>query len=320
MIRATPEAPTDERASLLAFASAAEQAAYRAGIEAGLRRAAAAPSQDGGADSPDPFDPVDLRRRSDGWTPEKQREFVEALADTGVIRHAAASVGMSEQSVSRLRRRANARAFDLACDAAQRIGARRTLSIAVERALEGQVRRHYYHGELRSEERVYDNKLLIYLIGKLGLGLDPQPAAKAVETRWEPWMDAIERGLPEPPAPPAPEPVHSLEDEFCGDELWEDDDSTWWTSFPPPADFDGEEEGRPGDPDYRRTLSDAEQEVIDADAAHDQAVTLARESARRDRYFGFGKEDFSSPCEAEPSEPSADKMAEAPALPPPPDG
>jgi len=36
------------------------------------------------ASSPALFDPVPVRYRRDGWTPEKQREFVEALADTAL--------------------------------------------------------------------------------------------------------------------------------------------------------------------------------------------------------------------------------------------
>ena len=107
------------------------------------------------------FEPVPLRYRSAGLTPAKQREYVEALADTGVAREAAAWIGISEQAVNRVRRRADARAFDLACEAAHRIGARRLRSIAYERAIEGTVKRIYYHGEVKSEEIVYDNRLLI---------------------------------------------------------------------------------------------------------------------------------------------------------------
>src|SRR5438309_1622483 len=104
------------------------------------------------------YAPVALRFRTDGWTPARQVEFLEALADTGIIRVAAARVRMSETSVARLRRRPEAYNFDVACDAAQRKGARtRILSAAWERAIEGSVKGHYYHGELKGEARVYDN-------------------------------------------------------------------------------------------------------------------------------------------------------------------
>lgn len=234
------------------------------------------------------FNPVPVRARRDGWTPEKQREFIEALADTGLVREAAARVGMTEQSAARLRRRADARAFDLAWEAAVRPGARRLHAIAWERAIEGTVKRHYYHGELKSEERVYDNRLLVYLLGKTQALVDPPPRTGRVLGDWDGWMDAIERGLSEPP-PRAPEEDR----EFDGAETWQSSGGRWWTIFPPPADFDGGESGLWGDPDYRRTLSEAELAAIAADGEADEAA----ECARRDRYFGFEGGKFSCPWE-----------------------
>ncbi len=233
-----------------------------------------------------PFEPVPVRARHDGWTPEKQREFVEALADTGVVREAAARVGMTEQSAWRLRRRPDARAFDLVCEAAQRPGARRLHAIAWERAIEGQTRRHYYHGELKSEERVYDNRLLTYLLGKTEHLLAPPPEAARIHRDWEGWMAAIEQGLPAPPAP------ERDEEPWDGSEVWEAE-GRWWTSFPPPADFDGVEEGEPNGFSYRRSLSDAEQGVIDADLAEQERDV----HAVRDLYFGFEGGRFSSSWE-----------------------
>ena len=158
-----------------------------------------------GTDAPVPsaveglaFDPVPLRSRADGLTPEKQREFVEALADCGIARVAAARIGVSEQAIARARRRADARSFDLACEAARRIGARRLHDLAWERAVEGTIKQHFYHGELKGEERVYDNRLLIYLLGKTQHLLEPPPEAEAIAADWEPWMEAVEQGLPPP--------------------------------------------------------------------------------------------------------------------------
>jgi hypothetical protein len=48
--------------------------------------------------------PVPLSPRHDGWTPEKQWRFVEALAATASITQAARMVGMSVRSAQRLRR------------------------------------------------------------------------------------------------------------------------------------------------------------------------------------------------------------------------
>ncbi len=212
--------------------------------------------------------------------------------------------------MNRVRRRADARAFDLACEAAHRIGARRLRSIAYERAIEGTVKRIYYHGEVKSEEIVYDNRLLIYLLGKAEPALEPPPKAEAVIANWEGWMDAVERGLPEPE--PEPEPEYA-EDAFSGSEVWEEEDGLWWTRFPPPEGFDGDEEGAPGELGYRRTLSAAEQAVIDADIEAERAADYERLTARRDRYFEFaggsGQAPVFPPREAETYETSAASCA-----------
>ena len=235
--------------------------------------------------SPFDFEPVPVRARHDGWTPEKQREFIETLADTGIVREAAARVGMTEQSAWRLRRRADAQAFDIAWEAAAPSGARRLHSLAWERAIEGTVKGHYYHGELKSEERVYDNRLLICLLGKTQHLVAAPRGGRRIFGKWEEWMDAIEQGLPEPPRP---EPEG--ESEFIGTEVW-DTPQGWRTNFPPPADFDGIEEGQSGKPGYERTLSAAEQALIDEWEADEMEL----QCARRDRYFGFEGGKFSSP-------------------------
>jgi 3-hydroxyacyl-CoA dehydrogenase len=288
-----PEAPTDERAS-------------------------SSPSGDTLA-----FEPAALRYRSDGWTPERQREFIEALAETGVIRDAAAKVAMTEQSVSRLRRRPEARAFDIACDAAQRIGARRLVSVAVQRAVEGNVRRRYWRGEVVGEERVYDNKLLMFLIGKLGETLAPRSETADVEARWESWMEAIEAGAPPPPpagaaraAPPPPplaEDEDEDEDEFSGTEVMQCN-GKWWTSFPPPRNFEGEER-KDSLGCYQRSLTPAEFAWVQAQMDWQRR----QHEERRDRFFGFDGEEHSSWEEAEPSEPSAPLPAQVPPPEPPPE-
>ena len=80
------------------------------------------------------FTPVSLRARHDGWSPERQRRFVLALALTGTASRAAAMVGMTVQSAARLRRRADAAAFDRACRLAAEVGRRRRALAALERA------------------------------------------------------------------------------------------------------------------------------------------------------------------------------------------
>jgi aryl-alcohol dehydrogenase-like predicted oxidoreductase len=60
------------------------------------------------------FEPVPVRYRHDGWTPDRQLEFIQALADCGCVDEAARRVGMSRNSACALRRRPEAQAFRLA--------------------------------------------------------------------------------------------------------------------------------------------------------------------------------------------------------------
>ncbi len=56
--------------------------------------------------------------RHDGWTPERQRAFIGALADTGCVRRAARMVNMAQTNCYTLRRAPGAEAFRKAWDAA----------------------------------------------------------------------------------------------------------------------------------------------------------------------------------------------------------
>ena len=57
-----------------------------------------------------PFTPVPRRRkRHDGWTPERQTEFIQALAECACIDEACARVGVSRSAAYAFRARADAR-------------------------------------------------------------------------------------------------------------------------------------------------------------------------------------------------------------------
>ena len=57
------------------------------------------------------FTPIPRRYRHDGWTPERQRAFIAALAETGSVKHAARRVGMSTDGAYQLRRQKGADSF-----------------------------------------------------------------------------------------------------------------------------------------------------------------------------------------------------------------
>lgn len=134
---------------------------------------------------------VPVRPRHDGWTAEKQRGFIEALADTGSVRAAAVAVDMTEQSAYRLRRRADAAAFDAAWEAALERGMALLSSTAFERALHGTIRTRWWRGEMVAEERVYSDRLLIWLL-KHGRGvLGRADERRKLRGDWEGAIDQL---------------------------------------------------------------------------------------------------------------------------------
>lgn len=134
------------------------------------------------------------RIRADGWTLERQRDFLEALADCGSVRAACARVGMSAQSAYALRRRSNARAFRQAWDAARAMAAHRLEEAAWDRAIHGTVKQHFYHGELVAETRVYSDRLLVQKIDRNRAALDMgETEPEVVEQVIEDWDAALDR-------------------------------------------------------------------------------------------------------------------------------
>ena len=297
------------------------------------------------------------RLRHDGWTPEKKRLFLERLAECGVIVEACEAAGMSARAAYNLRDRDAlfAAGLDAAC-----VKARAPLADeAYSRARNGVVERIYKDGVIViAEKHRYDNRLTMAVLARLDSRIDraeEKGAAhlKLVE-RWDDYLDALSEdrrddGLallapPEPaapqPAPPEPEPPepragpgensrdHELHElhrgaeagtEEDGHEVWEDEDG-WWTDYPPPPGFDGEEDGRYGDHRYFRRLSPAEQAVIDAenakeDAGEAEAMAHLRAiaEAQRDLYFGF--DDYPEAEDGDREAASPPKRADPPPIP-----
>ena len=64
------------------------------------------------------FTPVPLKARHDGWTPARQRHFIDRLAATKSVARACREVGMSSVTAYALRRRPGAESFAAAWDEA----------------------------------------------------------------------------------------------------------------------------------------------------------------------------------------------------------
>ena len=76
------------------------------------------------------FYPVPTRTRRDGWTVERQADFLGLLAETGSVIGACEAVGMSRKSAYRLRSLSGAESFAAAWDAALGLPARKVTSPA----------------------------------------------------------------------------------------------------------------------------------------------------------------------------------------------
>jgi hypothetical protein len=84
------------------------------------------------------FTPVALDRvRHDGWTPERQRLFLVALAALGTVDSAARAVGMSRISAYTLKKRVGAESFADEWDRALGFGRGMMFDYAMERAIYG---------------------------------------------------------------------------------------------------------------------------------------------------------------------------------------
>ena len=88
---------------------------------------------------------VPTRARHDGWTPDKQHDFIAALAESGCVKDACAAVGMSRESAYKLRARADASVFRQAWDIALDYAIRALSDAALSRALHG-VSRPVFNG------------------------------------------------------------------------------------------------------------------------------------------------------------------------------
>ncbi len=117
------------------------------------------------SDPADPgFTPVSVRPRHDGWTPERQVGFIEALAECGCVAEACARIGLTESAAYALRRRPDAQSFRAAWDAALDIAVSRLSDAVFARALGGVARPVFFKGEQIGERRYYDERLAMFIL------------------------------------------------------------------------------------------------------------------------------------------------------------
>ena len=110
------------------------------------------------------FTPVPRKPRHDGWTPERQKAFIAALADTGSVSRAARWVNMSPEGAYYLRRQPGAEGFRRAWEAALDFGVQRLKDIAYERAIDGQLSPVFVAGKLKGFRRIRNDRLLMFCL------------------------------------------------------------------------------------------------------------------------------------------------------------
>ena len=102
--------------------------------------------------------------RHDGWTEDRQRRFIEALADTGSVAAACKAVNMSTVGAYYLRRQRGAESFRKAWAAAIDLGVQRIEDVAMDRALNGVDVPVYSYGKLVGTRTAYNDRLLMFML------------------------------------------------------------------------------------------------------------------------------------------------------------
>ena len=175
------------------------------------------------------FLPVYRKPRRDGWTPDKQWRFVEALAHTASITHAVRAVGMSAQSAYRLRDHPDGGAFRAAWDAALEQAWGLIEVTALDRAVNGEREIIEHDGGLVVERhRPCSPQLMIHLLSMREraqaasrverIAAHKRAMAEAVLARFRAGAPAARRGrggkaeAAPAPAPALPPPPVLLDD------------------------------------------------------------------------------------------------------------
>lgn len=120
-----------------------------------------------GADAVADYTPVTLAHRHNGWTADRQRTFLRALAESGSVSVACNAAGITARSAYRLRADPRGAPFAAAWHRALYIAANALVALAFERATKGTYREIWKNGELVSEIRQPSDTMLKFLLVRL---------------------------------------------------------------------------------------------------------------------------------------------------------
>lgn len=106
------------------------------------------------------FTPVALERvHHNGWTVQRQRDFITALSEMGNVLRAARAVGMTKQAAYALRKRPGAESFASAWDLALHMGYDEMFARAIDRARNGIATPIFYKGKQVATRHSFDYRL-----------------------------------------------------------------------------------------------------------------------------------------------------------------
>ncbi len=277
-------------------------------------------------EEPLPHTTPDTYRR-DGWTPFARRLFLQVLAETGRVSRACEYCRLSPQSAYALRHRdlLFAAGWDAAC-----MLARAPLADALqEMAVDGVTETIRRDGEIVAERHRHDSRLSIAVLNRLDKRCDRAEDHGAVHLplipRWEEWLDLIGKGEDEAALdllerrdlensldhqlhqlPLGENPTIAAADQEVDDiHFWQEEDGRWTTDFPPPPDFDGDQQGTWGTRDYSRQCTAHESELCNRLEYLDDSERLARAERARDRALADMQAELKARTDLPPAAPSA---------------
>ena len=142
---------------------------------------------------------ADRAQRYDGWTPDRQRTFLEAIAEGHTVFTACVKVGMAVSSAYALRRRAAGAGFALGWRAANLIARDKVADTLLARAIDGQVETlTRQNGDTVTRHR-FDNRLASTMLARLDRFADREAgeathqAARLVAAEFDGFLDLIDR-------------------------------------------------------------------------------------------------------------------------------
>lgn len=133
----------------------------------------------------------------DGWTGERQRRFLEFIAEGDTVRGACKAVKLSTASAYAFRRRAKGRAFDLGWKAADLIAREKVAGDLLGRAMDGQVVEITRADGSTVTKHHYDNRLALTMLARLDRYADaaentaPGHSARLVAGDFDAYLEMI---------------------------------------------------------------------------------------------------------------------------------